>query len=875
MLDEEKPWITPDLLLLVRQKDEMQEWANKCPSLVAEFRKFRNHVRMKIRKAKVEYEDPTGEKRDEEFRQRMMKKGLTPDEIEKRKNMQNRPETHHGGKKYEPPIMYPGNLATGSTAMKVGTSTNTMSVTRDPEVVQQKAKFVNLLSKQSKTVYDSYRTKDVSSTNWSENQSFGQTGNRGWNNQGFAPNSQVPSSNFVKPLNYTQTQQGYSQSNAANWQNSTGKTNQQNWQKNSNQQQQWGSSGKGNQDYTWSSNYNYKTGGHNAPRNQYGGNKSDESKQNPWQEAMAEYWQQAAQESSFGKSQETSSALQSSVSQNQSVVSQTRPSSSQTLSFSNQQFASHTQQSASQSLPFTYQPPVSQSQPPANQTLSFSNQQFASHTQQSTNQSLPFAYQPPVNQSQPPASQTLFSNQQFASNFQQSANQSLPFTYQPPVSQTQSSSNQALSFSNQQFATQTQQSTNQTVPNTYQTFVSQTQPTAGQTPSISNQQLTYQTQSSVDHSQNTVTSTENKSSESSQIKDHLSCGPEPGANKEIEKPVSDTAKELKVLNNPSKQSSQSSKLGKRNQVPNIQQMKDKPPVQYFKGVAKNKNKIQIRINPKSAFGVEVEKESDEKESNVEEMESSEAEKESDVSEKSESQVEKTDVSSMIYQSSGNENPWQQEIQKFWENAPKDLGSEASQQAIASQSNMTDAQTEPSESKDESNAQSKANESKSEIQTNEMSQKNDQGNKTKSEVSIEDIPLPCETEELKPVNQSLIESQKQALEKVTSSKPLKDKNWSESMEICDQDVEELNLSTDNYSHYFPHPATISPSGDFTESNSDGYSLSTSYNDRTSYNDPFGQGDFKGNLCLKHLMMKVMMGKLPQITILNTEANCLKL
>ena len=87
ILDEEKPWITPELLILVRQKDEMQEWANKCPTLAAEYRKFRNHVRMKVRKAKIEYEDPTGEKRDAEYRERMLKKGLTLEEIEIKKNM--------------------------------------------------------------------------------------------------------------------------------------------------------------------------------------------------------------------------------------------------------------------------------------------------------------------------------------------------------------------------------------------------------------------------------------------------------------------------------------------------------------------------------------------------------------------------------------------------------------------------------------------------------------------------------------------------------------------------------------------------------------------------------------------------------------------
>ncbi|XP_061171344.1 uncharacterized protein LOC133180907 [Saccostrea echinata] len=652
-LDEEKPWITPDLVLLVRQKDEMQEWANKCPSLMAEFRKFRNHVRMKIRKAKVEYEDPTGEKRDEEFKQRMLKKGLTPEEIEKRKNDLNRPETHHGGKKYEPPIMYPGNLATATTTLQVGGPTETLSVTHDPEAKQQKAKFVNLMSKQSKTVYESYQKKNISKGNWSEKQANpNQNVNQGWYSQSAPSTSQYSSTNVQQPVEYTQTQQAYSQVNTSY-----------NWQSYTNQQQQWGSA-TGPQEYTWSSNYSYTTSDHNPKPNQNA--TTEETPQNPWQQAMADYWQKASETSSFGPPVETGGFTQTSV--------------SQTMPYTNQQFASQTQSSAYQNL----------------NTVSYAQTQSVN-----------------------------------------------------TVAHTQT----------QSFNTVT--------------------PTQTQNPQLS--------------SSNSIADRLNQ----------MAYGAQPVANPEVQGPVNDNVNLKDTAKKPPNSNS-----GKSNQVSSVKQFK--PPVQYFKGVAKNKNKIQIHINQKFALGGE-----------------SQAKKDSNTG------TEKEEVETNVSESSVKENPWLQSIEEFWKNPPKILDSETSKQsssATQSSSTKSHTQTHLNENQAKSNAQSGANQAKNEAQTQEINTKNEQKPESKSENN----PLP-ETE-LKPVNENLLESQKEALQKVISNKPLKDKNWSEGQETVD--IEELDFSTDN-PHYFPHPATVSPYEDFTDNNSGGNTVNVY---------PYGQGgneDFGGD------------------------------
>uniref|UniRef100_K1QQP3 Uncharacterized protein n=1 Tax=Magallana gigas TaxID=29159 RepID=K1QQP3_MAGGI len=354
MLDEEKPWITPELLVLVRQKDEMQEWANKCPSLVAEYRKFRNHVRMKVRKAKIQYEDPTGEKREAEFNMRMLKKGLTPEEIEKRKAAP-RPETHHGGKKYTPPVIYPGNLS-GAASMKLNDASETVSVTRDPEVFQQKSKFVNLLSKQSKTVYESFQKTHVTQSNWSEDQDEGFS--QGYGGGDKAPNpqlpsasfSKVPNSNFVQPVGYPQTQ-GYSQGNA--------KFNLQipppGWSTNVNKQNQAVTSGI----YQGYATASYASTTTNTDNSKAFNQSSSETTPNPWAQAMSDYWNQSAQASSFGKFQGASfastnaSQIQPSASFTQSSVNQMQPFASQTMSSPYQHYTNlPTQSSAQQTADF-------------------------------------------------------------------------------------------------------------------------------------------------------------------------------------------------------------------------------------------------------------------------------------------------------------------------------------------------------------------------------------------------------------------------------------------------------------------------------------------------------------------------------------------
>ncbi|XP_062605728.1 uncharacterized protein LOC134267541 isoform X2 [Saccostrea cucullata] len=618
MLDEEKPWITPDLVLLVRQKDEMQEWANKCPSLLAEYRKFRNHVRMKIRKAKVEYEDPTGEKRDAGFKERMLKKGFTPEEIEKRRNSSNRPETHHGGKKYEPPIMYPGNLATATTTLQVGGPSETLSVTHDPEAKQQKAKFVNLMSKQSKTVYETYQKKNITQGNWSENQANpNQNVNQGWYGQNSASTSQHSSTN-VQPVNYTHSQQGFSQVNTSY-----------NWPSNTNQQQQGGST-TGPQGYTWSSNYSYTTTDNDPTANQ--NVTTEETPQNPWQQAMADYWQKSSATSSSEAPVETAGFTQTSV--------------SQTVQYTTQQFTSQTQSSSGQSLNT-----ISQTQ-----TQSFNTE---SHTQ-----------------TQNPQSQSSIMNRL----------------------------------------------------------------------------------------------------------NEMAYGAQPVANPEIQGPVKDkvknTAKKTMISN-----------TGKAKQAFNVKPFK--PPVQYFTGVAKNKNKIQIHINQKFSLGGEPQ-----------------VKKDGNTGTES---MEKEEVDTSTSESSVKENPWLSSIEEFWKNPPKVPDSEASNQsisAIQSKSTKTHTQTQLSENQAKHNPQNSANQANPEAQDSNA----------KSEQRPESENKPCETE-LKPVNSSLLESQKEALQKVISNKPLKDKNWSEGQETFDKDIEELDLSTNN-PHYFPHPATVSAYEEYTDYNSAG-------------------------------------------------------
>lgn len=100
-------------------------------------------------------------------------------------------------------------------------------------------------------------------------------------------------------------------------------------------------------------------------------------------------------------------------------------------------------------------------------------------------------------------------------------------------------------------------------------------------------------------------------------------------------------------------------------------------------------------------------------------------------------------------------------------------------------------------------------------------KNDKEDKNKLEDNSMNITLPKEPK-TSTINQSLIESQKNVLAKVISSKTLKDKNWSESQEACDKDIEQLDLNVDN-SHYYPHPATVSPPRDLNMGDNDGMSL----------------------------------------------------
>lgn len=660
MLDEEKPWITPELLVLVRQKDEMQEWANKCPSLAAEYRKFRNHVRMKVRKAKVEYEDPTGEKREAEFRQRMLKKGLTPEEIEKKK-VAPRPETHHGGKKYAPPVIYPGNLS-GATSMKLNDASETVSVTRDPEVYQQKAKFVDLLSKQSKTVYESFQKTHVTKSNWSENPGDQDEGfSQGYGGGDKVPNpqllsasfSKVPSSNFVQPVGYPQIQ-GYSQGNATfNLQ-----TPQQSWSANTSKQNQVGTSGI----YQGYATASYASTTTNTDNSKVCDQSSSGTTPNPWAQAMSNYWNQAAQASSFGKSQAASFGS--------SNASQTRPS------------ASFTQSSVNQM------------------------QQFASQTMSS-----PYQH---------------YENLPMQSSTQQAVGQADQSNLQIKKTESQSKANVQPSEHPKQILNRLSQ-------------------------------MAYGTQSF-------------------------------GHQETMDVPIKTAIKQTssQILHKPKQQAS-SAKLSKL----------IKPPVQYFKGVAKNKNKIQIKIN-QNTLGIEAQakKDSDTASAKVTtevaspkvttEAMSTQVTIEAKENQEEENENQKEEIDDGISGSNDKENPWQQAIEDFWKNLSQGASSVDPKQGDIAKSDKED---------------------KTKLEDNSMS-----------------IPLPKEPK-TSPINQSLIESQKNVLAKVISSKTLKDKNWSESQEACDKDIEELDLNVNN-PHFYPHPATVSPPRGLNVGDNDGMSLNAS-------------------------------------------------
>lgn len=654
MLDEEKPWITPELLVLVRQKDEMQEWANKCPSLVAEYRKFRNHVRMKVRKAKIQYEDPTGEKREAEFNMRMLKKGLTPEEIEKRKAAP-RPETHHGGKKYTPPVIYPGNLS-GAASMKLNDASETVSVTRDPEVFQQKSKFVNLLSKQSKTVYESFQKTHVTQSNWSEDQDEGFS--QGYGGGDKAPNTQLPSasfskvpnSNFVQPVGYPQTQ-GYSQGNA--------KFNLQipppGWSTNVNKQNQVVTSGI----YQGYATASYASTTTNTDSSKAFNQSSSETTPNPWAQAMSDYWDQSAQASSFGKFQGASFASTN--------ASQIQPS--------------------------------------------------ASFTQSSVNQMQPFA------------SQTMSSPYQHYTN--------LP---------TQSSA---------------QQTAGQTYPNSLQSQKTESQSKAD------------------------VQSSEHPKQILNRLSQMAYGAQSLGHQESTEVPIKTAIKQTSTqIPQKPKQQASSAKLSKL----------IKPPVQYFKGVAKNKNKIQIKIN-QNTLGIEAQAKKDIDAASTKvttEVTSTKITTEVKITkiatevienQEEENENQEEEIDDGISGSNDKENPWQQAIEDFWKNLSQGTSS-----------------VDPNQG---DNA------------------KNDKEDKNKLEDNSMNITLPKEPK-TSTINQSLIESQKNVLAKVISSKTLKDKNWSESQEACDKDIEQLDLNVDN-SHYYPHPATVSPPRDLNMGDNDGMSL----------------------------------------------------
>lgn len=584
ILDEEKPWITPELLILVRQKDEMQEWANKCPTLAAEYRKFRNHVRMKVRKAKIEYEDPTGEKRDAEYRERMLKKGLTLEEIEIKKNMP-KPETHHGGKKYAPPVIYPGNLSLGSTTMKVGGPTETVSVTRDPTAYQQNAKFQNLLSQQSKTVYESFRKKDVTRSNWSEGQEYPV--------QDQDSSYQYFGASYAQPPNtFSNKTQGFFQ-NSANF-TQPNMQNPKDWASGANQQKSIGSSG-GSYEYAWSSNYNYSTSSQDEMKGVSSVEKNvhEEEEDNPWVQAMADYWKEAAQDSDFGKSK---------------------------------------------GIQFNAR------QTPASATLTAQSQ---------NNDGNPA--QPKVN-----------------------VKESLPNKFP---------AQKALQTSNL--------------------------------------------------------------------------------------PKQDSAAKIKV---------------------------NKPPFQYFKGVAKNKNKIHIKIS-QSTLGTELptkQQQADQSFQSSGEVAKDQSEESKKGDSTSESLEKEKSTKDAIEESSK-----LGELQTTSSNQPCDISDNKS--------------TEQKESID--NSSDELNMSKLESQKAEVSAKNTP-KETKSDADLADNS-PIATD-LKPVDQSLIEAQKNLLAKVSSSKPLKDKNWSESLETCDQDIEELELSVDN-PNFFPHPSTVTPPRGFTVDDGEGNSF----------------------------------------------------